>query len=392
MEPSLQPSQPRKERRYDLDWLRVFAVLLLVPFHSALVFNLDPNSIVYMKDVVQSDFLAQMAGFIHRWHMPLLFFIAGASTWLALGFRTSGQYLKERVLRLLVPFAFCLAVLIPPMTYVHLIDSVNPPTFWQHFAGFWTINPNELSGLGGTWTPAHLWFILYLFIFSATVLPLFLDWRRGRAQRFIETLAAWSTRPGVILIMPALALTLISAVQVLGDKNPFFYVAVFIFGGLLMTDPRFQHAIDRHLWAALLIGIAAVVTDYLAPSYRYPEWSWPWMALGIVYNLSRWVWVVAFLGAGHRVLNRTNKVLAYASEAAYPFYLLHLPIDTLVTYYVIKLEASIAVKYTLIVLVTIVLTLAAYEIFVKRVNFTRFLFGMKPRVRTAAPPMIEQKA
>ena len=41
-----------KERHYDLDWLRVLAVLLLVPFHVALIFVLDPNSIMYIKDVL----------------------------------------------------------------------------------------------------------------------------------------------------------------------------------------------------------------------------------------------------------------------------------------------------------------------------------------------------
>jgi hypothetical protein len=38
--PTLSPSLPNQLRRSDLDWLRVLAVLLLVPFHSALVLNL----------------------------------------------------------------------------------------------------------------------------------------------------------------------------------------------------------------------------------------------------------------------------------------------------------------------------------------------------------------
>ncbi len=81
---SYEPAAPAGGvRRPDLDWLRVLGVLLLVPFHSALVFNLDPGSIVYVKDTVQSDFLVQMQAFISRWHMPLLFAIAGAATWFA---------------------------------------------------------------------------------------------------------------------------------------------------------------------------------------------------------------------------------------------------------------------------------------------------------------------
>ena len=36
-----------KQRRYDIDWLRVFAVLLLIPFHTAQLFN---NYDFYVKN------------------------------------------------------------------------------------------------------------------------------------------------------------------------------------------------------------------------------------------------------------------------------------------------------------------------------------------------------
>ena len=62
-----------QERRYDLDWLRVLGVLLPVPFHVALIFVLNPNSIMYIKDAVHSPILDEAAGLVHMWHMPLLF-------------------------------------------------------------------------------------------------------------------------------------------------------------------------------------------------------------------------------------------------------------------------------------------------------------------------------
>ncbi len=70
-------------RRADLDWLRVLAILLLVPYHGALVLDLEPNAVVSVKDVVQSPALVQAIGFVHIWHTPLLFAIAGAAHWFA---------------------------------------------------------------------------------------------------------------------------------------------------------------------------------------------------------------------------------------------------------------------------------------------------------------------
>jgi peptidoglycan/LPS O-acetylase OafA/YrhL len=39
-----------KVRRYDLDWLRVFGVLLVIIFHSLMIFILEPWAVVYIKD------------------------------------------------------------------------------------------------------------------------------------------------------------------------------------------------------------------------------------------------------------------------------------------------------------------------------------------------------
>jgi membrane-bound acyltransferase YfiQ involved in biofilm formation len=98
--------------------------------------------------------------------------------------------------------------------------------------------------------------------------------------------------------------------------------------------------------------------------------------LGLMYEMGRWCLTLAVLGLGHRFLNRMNNVLRYASEAAMPFYLLHMTFSVLAGYFVIQLNTPVAVKYPLIVLVATGLTLAAYEL-VRRWNLMRWLFGMK---------------
>lgn len=119
-------------RRTDLDWLRVLAVLLLVPFHSALIFILDPHVVMYVKDGVNSSFLNRFAGWIHQFHMPLLFYVSGAATYFSLKKRENGQYIKERFLKLLIPTMSGLLIIIPPITYITLMAKGNSVNFWQH--------------------------------------------------------------------------------------------------------------------------------------------------------------------------------------------------------------------------------------------------------------------
>jgi membrane-bound acyltransferase YfiQ involved in biofilm formation len=131
------------------------------------------------------------------------------------------------------------------------------------------------------------------------------------------------------------------------------------------------------IWIALPYGIVATVINIIFPIRSFAEWTAQWMVLGLMYQMGRWMLTLAVLGLGHRFLNFTNRILQYASEAAMPFYLLHMSFSVVTGYFVIQLNAPIAVKYPLIVVVATGLTLLAYEL-VRRWNMTRWLFGMKP--------------
>jgi glucans biosynthesis protein C len=361
------------ERRYDLDWLRVLGVLLLVPFHVALIFVLDPYTVMYVKDVVNSPLLAEATGFIHLWHMPMLFVISGSATYFALGVRSAGQYLSERFRRLFIPLVFGILTFIPFTMYIQHSKTLS---LGQGYTGFFRVDLNQLDGMNGTFTPAHLWFILFLFVFSLAGLPIFLWLRSEKDKRTINALAKISQAP-LYLILWGIPLTLAAATNILGSFNPVYYFLLFFFGYIFASDTRFQVSIDKLTWIALGFGLFEEAINMILPLSRYAEWTPQWMALGFMYQMGRWMLTLATLGLGHRFLNRTSRVLHYASEAAMPFYLLHMTFSVVTGYFVIQLDAPVAVKYILIVLVATGLTLVASEL-VRRWNVTRWLFGMRP--------------
>ncbi len=360
------------ERRYDLDWLRVLGVLLLVPFHVALIFVFDPFTIMYVRDSVNSRALAEVTGFIHMWHMPMLFIISGAATYFALGFRSAGEYIRERFLRLFVPLLFGILTFVPFTIYIQHSDVLS---LQEGYAGFFRIDLNQLDGMNGAFTPAHLWFILYLFVYSLVGLPVFLWLRSEKGKRAIKALGA-TIRAPFSLILWGIPLTLAAATGILGDMNPLYYFLIFFYGFVFASDMRFQQSVDRLTWAALAFGVFAAVLNIMAPIRNYAAWTVQWTALGLMYQMGRWALTLAVLGLGHRFLNRTNNVLRYASEAAMPFYLLHMTFSVLTGYFAIQLDAPVVVKYPLIVLIATGSTLVAYEL-VRRWNVTRWLFGMK---------------
>jgi surface polysaccharide O-acyltransferase-like enzyme len=366
------------ERRHDIDWLRVLAVLLLIPFHTARIFDVwEP---FYAKNSQSSWTLSHFIAFVNPWHMPLLFLIAGAATWFALGFRTGGQYAGERFKRLFIPFVFGLLVVVPPQAYYSLLRdpaySDSYPQFYPHFFENW----EDLSGYFGTFTPAHLWFILFLFVFSLMGLPLFLYLRGESGERLLSGLAAFSQRRGAIFLF-AVPLTITETLPDIGGKNPFLYIVLFIYGYMLMSDGRFQKALDREKGMALILGVISMAAArVLGPRVsHFPDYAWQQITFAFLRNFNAWFWVVAMLGFGHRCLNAGGRVLRYANEAAYPFYILHQTVIVVIGFYAVQLNVGVALKFTAIAVASVVATVILYDLLVKRTTVTRFLFGMKQK-------------
>jgi glucan biosynthesis protein C len=227
----------RPPRRYDIDWRRIAAVLLLIPYHTSRVFNTGEQ--FYAKNVPESPGINRFIGFIGPWHMSLLFLLAGASTWFALGFRGGGRDAGARARGL---------------------------SFFSQYGYFWTHTDPDLTRYAGTWTPGHLWFILFLLLFSLLVLPLFL-WLRPGGRRLIDWFARACRAPGVIAV-PARLLALFKDVDLMevSGQNMICYVLLFVFGFVIVADERVTAAIGRQ-WPWLL---AAGVAGMAVRSYPHP--------------------------------------------------------------------------------------------------------------------------
>jgi len=65
----------RIESRYDVDWLRVIAVLSVLALHSAVIFSFGQFIVQHTQHTLTMDTLVT---FFSIWVIPLLFVLAGA--------------------------------------------------------------------------------------------------------------------------------------------------------------------------------------------------------------------------------------------------------------------------------------------------------------------------
>jgi peptidoglycan/LPS O-acetylase OafA/YrhL len=379
----------KPERRYDVDWLRVLAVLLLFPYHTARIFETFDNW--YVKNDQLSQALTYLIAYANPWHMPLLFLLAGAATYFALRKRSGGQYALERFKRLLIPFIFGVLVLVPPQSYLGLRNHSNySGSFLGWYPSFFQGNAADLDGyfLGG-FTLAHLWFIFYLFVFALVALPLFLFLRSASGQKVVGWLAAFGSWPGTILL---LAVPIYLAKRLVDfHPNPLLYLLFFVYGYLLFADARFEEAIDRHKALALVLGpvlfLVAAYFEITSWPGNLPSWFVP-ILIAYLIGLAPWLFIIAILGYGRRFLSFSNGFLRYTGRASYPYYILHQTVIVVIGFFVVQWAASVAVKYVLILMAAVVVTAALYELLAKRFNVARFLFGMRPKKKPAEEPRV----
>jgi glucan biosynthesis protein C len=359
------------DRRYDLDALRVLAVLLLIPFHSARVFDVfDP---FYVKNPQTSEGLSwAVVAFLNPWHMPLLFVLAGAATWLALGHRGPKAYLGERIRRLLIPFLFGFLVIVPPQGFLASRFRGSQDSVGSFLADYWTVE-GDLSGYTGSFTPAHLWFIGYLFLFSLLALPLLVRWH-GRRLR-----TRW--------LLVAMPLVLLAANQLPapdeGPQNPWYSLALFVAGFLLLADREAERTVHGH-WRVLLAAAAGTMTTVMlvwssGANDTWSDGSPADIAVALLEQVNTWIWVLALLGAAKALLDRRIRGLGNASEASFPFYVLHQTVIVAVAYLLVSWDLPVWPKFATLCLTAFALTLLLYQVIVRRSNPIRFLFGLRPR-------------
>ena len=187
--------------------MRGFVVGGLVVFHCAVVFASGASW--FVKDPRPSRGFTVFLLWGSLWGMPLLFLISGMGARHAMQTRSPAAFARERLARLLVPFAFGLVGLVPPMFY---IGKLGQPGFHQTYWRFWLSFANVPAlarGLlpHGSWAsggvnfdPAHLWFLYVLLVCSVALLPLLAYLRGPGGRPLISRLAGFAECHGAVVV------------------------------------------------------------------------------------------------------------------------------------------------------------------------------------------------
>jgi peptidoglycan/LPS O-acetylase OafA/YrhL len=374
-------------RRFDLDWMRILAMLAVFVAHCGRFFD---SQGWHVKNATTYPGMDLIAGLLVTWLMPLMFAISGASLFYSVR-KGPVRFLQDKVRRLLVP------LLVGIFSHVILGVYLERLTQGRFRGSLLQFIPHYFDGLlffGGNfaWMGLHLWYLEWLFLFSLACLPLFLWLADGSGRRLLVRLGDLLARPlGLYLLaLPStLLIPLLDPTNLfLGDRGwggwslpiyPFFLFAGFV----IIANDGIQERMRRQRWLSLAAGILLLAAvGVITASQGEGRFGTPTYALVVMpHSLASWCLVLAILGFNMEHLNVGRPILRYAGEAVLPFYILHQTVILSLGYYIVRWQIPDLLKYVVILCGSFAVTMALYEFLVRRVNVLRFLFGMKPLPR-----------
>lgn len=364
-----------------LGYLRAFITVLVLAHHAVLAYAPfappPPASLVDsprwwqafpVVDTQRWNGFATFAGFNDTFFMSLMFFLSGLFVWNSLQRKGAGQFLRDRVLRLGLPFAVAVTLVAPLAYYPTYLQS------GQHgFSGFW----HQWTSLG-SWPAGPAWFVWLLLAFdcvAAVLFKLMPRWGESLGRLF----AGGFRRPLVAFGL----IVVVSAVAYIPMELAFNALRWSEFGPFAFQTSRVLHYLAYFL-IAVGIGAHGIERGLLASVGKLaPRWPiWAGTALVIFYletviaiaaftaQSSPYFWEVlasfgftvscavssfAFLGLFVRFTHKPRRIWNSLRDNAYGMYLIHYAFASWLQYAFLKPQLSAPVKGITVFLGTVAL-------------------------------------
>ena len=373
----------QQQRRFDIDALRVFAFGLLILYHVGMFYV--PDWGWHVKSQYSFEWLKLPMSFSSQWRMSLLFMISGIAMRFVVGRYSPGRLAVRRIWRLQLPLIFGMAVIVAPQCYFEALNKgIIEPGFFRFWVDYLTFQdfPGEAWAgeeiIGWTWN--HLWYLPYVLFYTLVLLGI-VALAPGALERVAG--AVVRLRGAWLLAVPAAFLTLVGLLvrphfpdmtHAFGDDwyAHAIYGSLFLMGYLMGQNAALWRELVRLRYVTLLAGVAAFAAlQYLDGSF--------------VYHANRWVWLLTIFGWANHLLNRPYRWLPYATQAVYPWYILHQTLTVAIGYTAAQWSLGPILEPAIVLAGTIIGCALLHEFVIRRTALIRPLFGLAARARRSSP-------
>jgi len=382
-------SATAQARRYDIDFLRVFAFGLLILYHVSMLYAEGEGW--HVKSAYQTDALNIPRLLVNQWRMPLLFIISGLAISFVWRKYTAGQFAARRASRLMVPLLFGMAFVVAPQCYYEALGKgIIEPGFLRFMGQYLTFQDFPGEAWAGEeqihWTWNHLWYLPYLLFYTLLLIPVaklldgplrgFRTWFQGLRDIWIIAVPIIPLMIYGSFIYPSFPY--ISHALLDDWYAHAMYFTFFLLGYLIGGDAGFWSELVRIRKVTLGLAVTFFVLFILRIEFMPEEPSFFLEKAGaLIIYLNRWLWIITIFGWGHHLLNRPMKYLPYATEAVFSWYILHQTITVVVGYKLGELAVGPVLEPILVLIATFGGCFLIHEFIIRRSRILRPLFGLR---------------
>ena len=292
------------------------------------------------------------------WRIPILFMISGMGAYFALRNKNWKVFLKDRSKRILFPYIFGFFFICPISIYV-------ASTFYSKQIGYY---PN----------PGHLWFLGNIYSYVLLLLPLMLFCIKN-PDNFIFKILRTLLKPRLGIFFFAFIIGIEGVLFSPDDYADYFMnIHGFMLGLICFFLGFIMVAMKHDIWQ--IIQNTRSITLFLAFIFclirLYFAFTIDHKVPKFIIGFESMCWMLAVFGYGSFYLNHQSKALTYFKDAVYPIYILHMPLQSLLSYLIMPAQIPSLVKLNLLIIGTLFCSIFLYEI-IKRMNWIRPIFGLR---------------
>jgi glucans biosynthesis protein C len=356
-------TEPNAARLTELDWVRFAAFGLLVLYHVGMYYV---SWSWHVKSPRPVPGLEAWMLLLNPWRLPLLFVVSGAAT--ALMAAGGRPLARPRSLRLLLPLALGMVLVVPPQAYLEAQQRFGYGGGYGEFLRLYFTGYRGFCDRAGclvlpTWN--HLWFLPYLWLYTMLAAAAWRVAPQWHAAAFWRRLGSGTRLLWLPLVLLAVwRLTLFARFPSTHDfihdaYDHTLYATLFMLGAALFGCREDTHGawagVVRWRWWALAGAVAAYIAQRAAFAH-YGDSVPPVLFAGlrVLTAAMQWLPIVAVLGFARRHLaGRDGRWRRRATAAAFPFYVLHQTVIVLAAPALSRWHLPLALEVAILVALTV---------------------------------------
>ncbi len=396
------------ERLHALDAVRGFAMLAGVVLHAAMSFLPEYGALGFpIPDRFPSLALGVVYYVIHMFRMTTFFLIAGFFGRLLLHRLGAAGFVRNRGVRILIPFVVGWVVIYPTTMGAFLWAARDVPDVPAAMMSWPTLSLRHFP-------LTHLWFLYFLILTYVFTLVTRAAWlaidRTGTIALHLDRWLRQQIQGPFLMIALAAPTTLALLLFAPGWRRWFgvptpdqsfipSVSAIVAFGGayalgwFLHRQPDLLGVWERrwpiHLVIALaMTGVSLSLVGF-APELGPAVQGWKLAIYAASYTIGTWAWAFSVVGVALRFFNARSPVRRYLADASYWIYLVHVPLLFFLQAAVMDLPWHWSVKFFVILTTALALLFASYQILVRDTVLGVVLNGRRHGRRGRPPATVQ---